>query len=137
MIEQLQSEERNIGVEANITTGLAPQITLEIPQATSELFEDDDLCLDVANLLRDNPIKDDLVRHFRNSNDARNSPLRNLLDDGKLLLDDGYLSSLAYLVLLHDDDSIVPSEAIEIVDSEKVVKTGQRRKPSPVIKRDI
>jgi len=63
LIEQLRSELRNIGVEANIITGLAPQITLEIPQASSELFEDDDLRLDVANLLSDDPIKGDLVPH--------------------------------------------------------------------------
>jgi hypothetical protein len=59
----MQNEERNIGVEANTMTGLAAQIALEIPHATSELFEDDDLRLDVANLLRDNSIKGGLVRH--------------------------------------------------------------------------
>jgi hypothetical protein len=52
------------------------------------------------------------------------------------LLDDRYSLNLAYAFLLHDDDSIVLG-AIEIVDSEEVVETGQRGKPSPVAKRHI
>lgn len=117
LIEQLQSEDRNAGVKTNIMTGLAPQIAPEIPQATSELFEDDDLRLDVANLLGDNL-------------------LRNLLDDGKLLLNDRDSLTLAYVLLPHEEDSIVP-EAIEIADSEEVVETGQRGEPSPVVERDV
>jgi hypothetical protein len=58
------------------------------------------------------------------------------LDDGKLLLDDRHLLNMAYLLLLYDDNFIVPG-SIEIVDSKEVVETGQRGKPSPVIKRDI
>jgi len=58
MVKQLQDEERNIGVEANIMTGLAPQIALEIPQATSKTM----ICVSTSQICWDITVKDGLVR---------------------------------------------------------------------------
>jgi len=49
---------------------------------------------------------------------------------------DKYLLNLPCVLLLNDDNFIVP-EAIEIVDTKEVIETGQRGKSTPVAKRDI
>lgn len=100
-------------VEADLVVGETSQVTAEASEVGVELFEDDGLGLDFADLLGDDP-------------------LGHLLEDDELLLDDLNTLCAADKLLLLDDD-LVEVGSIKVIHAIEVVEVVQGSKASPVV----
>jgi len=94
----------------------AAQVTTEEAEAGVELFENDGLSLDLADLLSDDP-------------------LSHLLEDEETLLDDFDGLAVAYEFLRLLNDGLAGDAAYEVIRAVEVIEASQRREPSPVIER--
>jgi len=107
----------NVGVVADLVATVATsQVVAESSKAGMELFKDDSLSLNLADLLGD-----DSLGHF--------------LEDNQALLDDLDLLSVAHeLVVLLNDDLVVVRTG-EVVASMKVIEVIEGGHASPVVER--
>jgi len=94
----------------------AAQVAAEEAEAGVELFKNDSLSLDLADLLSDDPFG-------------------HLLEDEETLLDDFDGLAVAYQFLGLLDDSLAGDSADEVIRAVEVIETSQRREASPVIER--
>jgi len=105
----------NAGVVADLVTREMSQVALEVAQASIELLKDDGLCLNIADLLRDDS-------------------LGCFLENEKTLLDNGNLLSLASeLLALSHSDSLL--RAREVIRAVEVIKVAEGRNSVPVVER--
>jgi len=104
-------------VVANAVAGLASDIMAEVAHAGLELFKDDGLGLDLADLLRDNP-------------------LSHLLKDEETLLNDYNTLAVAYKLLVLLNDDLLPLGTTEVVGAVEVIEAIEGRDALPVVERD-
>lgn len=103
----------NVAVISDLMTRHAPQIVAEATQARVPLLEDNRLSLDFTDLFGDDP-------------------LRHLLENNELLLDDFDSLRMADDLMLLLDDHLTRVGAVEVVATVEIVEVIQRRESSPV-----
>jgi len=102
-------------VVASVAAGAVSQVVAEAAERRIVLLEDDCLCLDLADLLRDN-----LLCH--------------LLEDGQALLDDYHLLRVANKLAVLLDHNLVEAAGVgEIVRAIEVVEVVKGRDAAPVV----
>jgi len=105
-------------VEANLTARDTVKVIAEVTKASMELLEDDGLSLDLADLLKDDP-------------------LGHLLEDEQALLDDLDSLGVADDVLLFCDNLAEVDGAVEVVYTIEVVEVIEGRETTPVVKGEV
>jgi len=105
-------------VVADLVAREMSNIAAKSREAGVELFKDNGLSFNLANLLSDDPLC-----HF--------------LKDNKLLLDNLNPLCVANKLMFLLDNNLARVEAIEVVGAVEIIETTQRRETSPVVERGV